>query len=163
MPTYQKFEELPVWQSSAEIYDRLDDVIDRAPPRVRAAFRAKLEQAALTLSSNVAEAFMRPGKQALPFLDAAHVAAAEVQSLASIAARQPYLKDMRGELDEVRKLAESCSRQIWGWAEMKQNPGGRNGGQPYQRPPGKDDRSNPAPERDRAPAATRSATPARGR
>lgn len=162
MSNYQKkFDDLPVWQSSAELYDRVDDFIDRAPPRLRAGFRVKLEQAALSIAHNIAEAQVRPGKEAIAFLDAGHVSAAEVQSLAAIAARQPYLKEFTNELGEIRKLGESCSRQLWGWSEAKQNPQNRNGPpQQYQRraPKEHDERDGAPPER----AAPNSA-PARGR
>jgi len=59
MPTYQRFEDLPVWQSAAGLYDRVDDFIDRAPQRLRHSSRDQLERATLSVSNNIAEGFER--------------------------------------------------------------------------------------------------------
>jgi four helix bundle protein len=123
VPSNHKFEDMSVWQSAAELFDRVDDFIDRAPPRLRAPFRAKLEHATLAVSQNVAAGTMRFGADALPFLDAAHAAAAEVQSMVSVALRQPYLKEFTAELGEIRKLGDSCARQLWSWANKVNSPG----------------------------------------
>ena len=153
MSTYQKFEDLPVWQASSELYDRIDDLIDRAPPRMRAAFRAKLEQAALALAHNIAAAFVR-GKEGLPFLDAAHATAADVQALSSTAARQPYLSALKPDLGEIRQLAETCGRQLYGWAEKIQHPQGKPQFQRRASPNGgAGERASATPERSAAPAA----------
>lgn len=55
MPTYQRFEDLPVWQTAAQLYDCTDDFIEAAPPRLRHSFRDQLERAALSVSNNIAD------------------------------------------------------------------------------------------------------------
>ena len=55
MSSYKRFEDLPVWQAAAELYDRIDDFLDHAPPRLRPSFRDQLERAALSVSNNIAE------------------------------------------------------------------------------------------------------------
>ena len=122
MPTYQRFEDLPVWQAAAELYDRVDDFIDRAPPRLRHSFRDQLERATLSVSNNIAEGFERgTTNELLAFLYIARGSAGEVRSMLTLGSRRPYLANFRSEISDLIKLAESCSRQIRGWAGSLQN------------------------------------------
>jgi hypothetical protein len=59
MPTYQRFEELPVWQAAVELFDQVDQFLGTAPPRLSRSFRDQLERAALSVSNNIAEGFER--------------------------------------------------------------------------------------------------------
>lgn len=122
MPTYNRFEDLPVWQTAAELYDRVDDFIDRAPPRMRASFRDQLERATLSVSNNIAEGFERgTTNELLAFLYIARGSAGEVRSMLTVGARRPYLSNFKLEISDLIRLAESCSRQIRGWADSLQN------------------------------------------
>ena len=38
--SYKSFEELPVWQQAADLYEKTDDFLEHAPPRMRSAFNA---------------------------------------------------------------------------------------------------------------------------
>jgi four helix bundle protein len=122
MPSYKRFEELPVWQAAAELYDRADDFIDRVPPRLRHSFRDQLERAALSVSNNIAEGFERGStNELLAFLYIARGSAGEVRSMLTLASRRPYLASLKAEIAALISLAESCSRQIRAWAEALQN------------------------------------------
>jgi four helix bundle protein len=122
MPTYQRFEDLPVWRSAAELYDRTDDFIERAPPRLRHSFRDQLERAALSVSNNIAEGFERgTTNELLAFLYIARGSAGEVRSMLTLAGRRPYLSNFKSEISDLIKLAESCSRQLRAWADSLQN------------------------------------------
>lgn len=122
MPTYQRFEDLPVWRSAAELYDRTDDFIERAPPRLRHSFRDQLERAALSVSNNIAEGFERgTTSELLMFLYIARGSAGEVRSMLLLASRRPYLSNFKSEISDLIKLAESCSRQLRAWADSLQN------------------------------------------
>jgi four helix bundle protein len=122
MPTYNRFEDLPVWQTAAELYDRIDDFIDRAPPRMRASFRDQLERATLSVSNNIAEGFERgTTNELLAFLYIARGSAGEVRSTLTVCARRPYLSNFKSEISDLTRLAESCSRQLRGWADSLQN------------------------------------------
>jgi len=122
MPTYQRFDELPVWRIGAELYDRTADLLDRAPPRLRHSFRDQLERAALSVSNNIAEGFERgTTKELLMFLYIARGSAGEARSMLLLAARRPYLSNLRSEISDLIKLAESCSRQLRAWADALQN------------------------------------------
>lgn len=123
MPTYQRFENLPVWQAAADLYDRVDDFIDRAPPRLRASFRDQLERAALSVSNNIAEGFERGStNELLMFLYIARGSAGEVRSMLTLLLRRPWLPDnLKSEIPNLISMAESCSRQLRGWADSLQN------------------------------------------
>jgi four helix bundle protein len=122
MPTYQRFEELPVWQTAADLYDRTDDFIENAPPRLRHSFRDQLERAALSVSNNIAEGFERgTTNELLMFLYIARGSAGEVRSMLLVGSRRPYLSNFKSEISDLMKLAESCSRQLRAWADSLQN------------------------------------------
>lgn len=122
MPTYQRFEDLPVWRTAAELYDRTDDFIEHAPPRLRHSFRDQLERAALSVSNNIAEGFERgTTSELLMFLYIARCSAGEVRSMLLVGSRRPYLSNFKSEISDLIKLAESCSRQLRAWADSLQN------------------------------------------
>ena len=122
MPTYRRFEDLPVWQTAAELYDRVDDFIDRAPPRLRHSFRDQLERATLSVSNNIAEGFERgTTNELLAFLYIARGSAGEVRSMLILGSRRPYLASFKPEIAALIMLAESCSRQLRAWADSLQN------------------------------------------
>ncbi|MDD2763574.1 MAG: four helix bundle protein [Opitutaceae bacterium] len=122
MPTYQRFEDLPVWQAAAKLYDSTDDFLDHAPPRLRPSFRDQLERAALSVSNNIAEGFERgTTNELLMFLYIARGSAGEVRSMLILAARRPYLAAFKSEISDLTLLAESCSRQLRAWADSLQN------------------------------------------
>jgi four helix bundle protein len=123
MPTYQRFEELPVWQAAASLYDALDEFLPLAPPRVSRSFRDQLERATLSVSSNIAEGFERGTKnELLAFLYIARGSAGEVRSMLTLLGRRAWLPaDLGPRLAAQIALAESCSRQLRAWADRLQN------------------------------------------
>jgi four helix bundle protein len=123
MPTYQRFEDLPVWQAAADLYDRVDDFLAAAPPRLSRAFRDQLERATLSVSNNIAEGFERgTTNELLAFLYIARGSAGEVRSMLVLLARRPWLAaGLKTQVAGIRSLAESCSRQLRAWADSLQN------------------------------------------
>lgn len=123
MPTYQRFEDLPVWQAAAELYDRVDDFLGHAPPRLRPSFRDQLERATLSVSNNIAEGFERgTTNELLAFIYIARGSAGEVRSMLILLRRRAWIADdLKSETSDLISLAESCSRQLRGWADSLQN------------------------------------------
>lgn len=123
MPTYQRFEDLPVWQAAAELYDRVDAFLDAVPPRLSRSFRDQLERATLSVSNNIAEGYERgTTNELLAFLYIARGSAGEVRSMLVLLSRRPWLApDVKSQISDLRSIAESCSRQLRGWADSLQN------------------------------------------
>ena len=123
MPTYQRFEDLPVWLAAADLYDRVDEFLTAAPPRLSRSFRDQLERATLSVSNNIAEGFERgTTNELLAFLYIARGSAGEVRSMLVLLARRPWIAaDLKSRVSDLKSLAESCSRQLRAWADSLQN------------------------------------------
>jgi four helix bundle protein len=123
MPTYQRFEDLPVWQTAADLYDHVDDLLAAAPPRLSHSFRDQLERAALSVSNNIAEGFERgTTNELLAFLYISRGSAGEVRSMLILLGRRQWIPlDLRSQISDLKSLAESCSRQLRAWADSLQN------------------------------------------
>ncbi len=123
MPTLERFEDLPVWRTAAELYDRTDDFINQATTRIRNPFLDELERAALTITNSIAAGTKRrPIGEQRARLHRARDSADEMRSMLLLVAHRPQLNDFRPEITNLIKLTESCSRQITAWAESP-NPG----------------------------------------
>lgn len=120
--TYQRFEDLPVWQTAAQLFDRCDEFLADAPPRLRASFRNQLERAVLSVSNNIAEGFERgTTNELLSFLYIARGSAGEVRSMLALLMRRPWAAPLKLHLTPLIACAESCSRQLRAWADSLQN------------------------------------------
>lgn len=122
MTTYKRFEDLPVWQAAAELFERCDDFLERAPARLRNSVRDQLERAVLSISNNIAEGFERgTTNELLAFLHTARGSAGEVRSMLAILLRRTWMVPFKGEVEEMVCLVESCSRQLRAWTDSLQN------------------------------------------
>lgn len=120
--TYQRFEDLPVWKESARLYELADDFLENAPPRMRPSFREQFERAVLSVSNNIAEGFERgTTAELLRFIYIARGSAGEVRSMLCLLLRRRWAAHLNSEISELRSIAESCSRQLRGWADSLQN------------------------------------------
>jgi len=120
MATYQRFEDLPVWQAAADLYEQADALLGAA--RVSASFRDQLERAAISVSNNIAEGFERgTTNELLMFLYIARGSAGEVRSMLRLLSRRSELPNLRSQISDLISLAESCSRQLRAWADSLQN------------------------------------------
>jgi four helix bundle protein len=120
--TYQRFEDLPVWQEAARLYEKTDDFLENAPPRMRASFRDQLERAVVSVSNNIAEGFERgTTNELLQFIYIARGSAGEVRSMLCLLQRRDWAKHLKSEITNLISTAESCSRQLRGWADSLQN------------------------------------------
>jgi four helix bundle protein len=118
MPKYQKFEDLPVWQEAARLYNRVLDLLEEPRPSLTPGFRSQLDRAALSVSNNIAEGFERVTTNELnAFLAIARGSAGEVRSMLAVVKDRPKLKPIARQLLEIGSLAESCARQLTAWTK----------------------------------------------
>jgi four helix bundle protein len=116
MPKYEKFEDLPVWQEAARLYNRVLDLLEEPNVPLTPGFRNQLDRAALSISNNVAEGFERVTTNELnSFLAIARGSCGEVRSMMAVVTDRPKLKLLVRRLQEIRSLAESCARQLTAW------------------------------------------------
>ena len=116
MAKYQKFEDLPVWQEAARLYNRVLDLLEEPGAHLTPGFRNQLDRAALSVSNNIAEGFERVTTNELNmFLAIARGSAGEVRSMMAVVRDRSRLKPVVQELQGIRALAESCARQLTAW------------------------------------------------
>ena len=116
MPKYERFEDLPVWQEAARLYNNVLDLLEHRNTPLSSGFRNQLDRAALSVSNNIAEGFERVTTNELTsFLAYARGSAGEVRSMIAVVLKRPGLHPLAGRLNAIRVLAESCSRQLTAW------------------------------------------------
>ena len=119
---YARFEDLPVWQSAIELAKRVYDLtrdrfFDRAGD-----LRGQMRRASLSVSNNIAEGFERgTTAELLAFLYISRGSCGETRSMLLFTERFSEAEHLKSEISELTLLAESCSRQIRGWADNLQN------------------------------------------
>jgi four helix bundle protein len=117
MAKYQHFEELPVWQEAARLYNTVLDLLEEPEVPLTPGFRNQLDRASLSVSNNVAEGFERSTtSELLSFIAIARGSAGEVRSMMAVVKDRPKLKRYLAALQRIRALAESCARRLTGWA-----------------------------------------------
>jgi four helix bundle protein len=124
--TYERFEDLPVWQKAAELYELTEELIANEAFNATRGFRDQLDRAALSVSNNIAEGFERgTTKELLAFLYIARGSAGEVRSMLMLKLRRAnksrWPADLKSQISDLKSIAESCSRQLRGWADSLQN------------------------------------------
>jgi four helix bundle protein len=120
--TYQRFEDLPVWQEAAQLYELADDFLENAPSRMRHSFRDQFERAVLSVSNNIAEGFERgTTNELLQFIYIARGSAGEVRSMLCLLLRRTWASPLKSEISNLKSTAENCSRQLRAWADSLQN------------------------------------------
>lgn len=122
VPTYRRFEDLPVWQQALVLAERCEDFITAAKDRITWSKRDQLDRASLSVSNNIAEGFERgTTNELLSFLYIARGSAGEVRSMLCFFENRPSLRDLKSENSALKSIAESCSRQLRAWADSLQN------------------------------------------
>lgn len=124
--TYQRFEDLPVWQAEIRLLDDTYALTDLAEAQLRrrASLRSQLERAALSVSNNIAEGFERgTTKELIAFLYIARGSAGEVRSMLAYMAQSDTFSDFKSQISNLKSLSEECSRQLRAWAQSLQDSG----------------------------------------
>lgn len=124
--TYERFEDLPVWRTAAELYESTEELLDADLFRATRGFRDQLDRAAPSVSNNIAEGFERgTTNELLQFLYIARGSAGEVRSMLVLKERRArtagWPANLKSQISNLRSLAESCSRQLRAWADSLQN------------------------------------------
>ena len=124
--TYQRFEDLPVWQKAAELYELTEDLLENEGFQASRGFRDQLDRASLSVSNNIAEGFERgTTNELLAFLYIARGSAGEVRSMLVLrerrAKKRNWPANLQSQISDLKSIAESCSRQIRAWADSLQN------------------------------------------
>ena len=120
--TYERFEDVPVWQKAADLYETTEDLLENESFHASRGFRDQLDRAALSVSNNIAEGFERgTTNELLAFLYIARGSAGEVRSMLTVKRRRVRPPDLKSQISNLISLAESCSRQLRGWADSLQN------------------------------------------
>ncbi len=119
---YERFEDLPVWNTAMELAKAVFELTSSSQFKGRFSVRDQLERAALSVSNNIAEGFERgTTNELLAFLYIARGSAGEVRSILSLLDRLPMFRDLKSEISNLRSKSESCSRQLRAWADALQN------------------------------------------
>jgi four helix bundle protein len=119
--TYQRFEDLPVWQQAIRLAQQVYELTADTAFRPQPSLRDQLERAAVSVSNNIAEGFERgTTAELLSFLYIARGSAGEVRSMLCLLQRLPRFDHLQSEISDLKSIAESCSRQIRAWAAALQ-------------------------------------------
>ena len=124
--TYERFEDVPVWKAAAELYELTEALLENPAFHVSRGFRDQLDRAALSVSNNIAEGFERgTTNELLAFLYIARGSAGEMRSMLCLQERRGgkgnVPSDLKAQISNLKSKAESCSRQLRGWADSLQN------------------------------------------
>lgn len=126
--TYERFEDLPVWQKAAELYEKTEELLEDSAFKATSGFRDQLDRAALSISNNIAEGFERgTTNELLQFIYIARGSAGEVRSMLTLKLRRVNKVNgpvhLKSQIINLKSAAENCSRQLRGWADSLQNSG----------------------------------------
>lgn len=120
--TYKRFEDLPVWKQAIVLAQGVYDMTESGEWKASASLRDQIERAALSVSNNIAEGFERgTTNELLYFIYVARGSAGEVRSMLCFLELRPKLVSLKSRISNLKSIAESCSRQLRGWADHLQN------------------------------------------
>jgi four helix bundle protein len=100
MPVYQRFEDLPVWQEAARLYNSALDLLQSKKLLLGPGWRFQFERAALSVSNNIAEGFERLTPNELRnFLVIARGSAGEIRSMVGVVAKR---REMQSHVPQLK-------------------------------------------------------------
>lgn len=122
MPTYERFEDLPVWNQAIELAVKVYELTGDNAFKGQYSLRDQIERAAVSVSNNIAEGFERgTTKELLMFIYIARGSAGEVRSMLCLLERLNRFGHLKSQILDLKSTAESCSRQLRAWADHLQN------------------------------------------
>lgn len=120
--SYDRFEDLPVWNAAVAFAHSLFDLLDDPAFSRLGDLRNQLQRASLSISNNIAEGFERGNTaELLTFIYIARGSAGETRSVLRFAAGRKTLSHLKSQISDLTSEAESIFRQLRGWAGSLQN------------------------------------------
>ena len=120
--TYERFEDLPVWQEAMRLAHGVYDLTENARSKISSSLRDQIERSAMSVSDNIAEGFERGTiNELLAFIYIARGSAGETRSKLCFMEKRRPLANFKSEISNLKSLAISCSRQLRAWADHLQN------------------------------------------
>ena len=114
--TYERFEQLPVWQAAIDLAAAVYELTDTPQFRSRYSLRDQIERAVVSVSNNIAEGFERGTKQELlTFLYIARGSAGEVRSMLCLLEKIPAFAGLDSQILNLKSSVESISKQLGAW------------------------------------------------
>ncbi len=122
--TYERFEQLPVWQAAIELAAAVYALTELPAFRGKHSLRDQIERAAVSVSNNIAEGFERGTKaELLTFLYIARGSAGEVRSMLCLLDKVPAITGLGNQALNLKTRAESISKQLGGWIRALRDSG----------------------------------------
>jgi len=127
--TYDRFEQLPVWQAAIKLGQEIYAFRSKLAFRRQRSLRDQIERAAVSISNNIAEGFERGTTQELlTFLYIARGSAGEVRSMLCLLEgidqfARPEFSDLKSEISNLKSQSEGISWQLRARADSLQNSG----------------------------------------
>jgi four helix bundle protein len=113
---YERFEQLPVWQSAIDLAAEVYAMTEKAAFRRRRSLRDQIERAAVSVSNNIAEGFERgTNQELLTFLYIARGSAGEVRSMLCLLEKISLFSDLESSILNLKSRTESISKQLGAW------------------------------------------------
>jgi four helix bundle protein len=120
--TYQRFEDIPVWQAAILLAERVFSVTADRAFAGQGDLANQIQRAGLSVSNNIAEGFERGStNELIAFLYYARGSAGEVRSMLCLMERMERFKNLKSQISDLRSQVETCSRQLRGWLDHLQN------------------------------------------
>lgn len=122
MPTYERFEDLPVWNQAIALAENIYELTQDSGFKGQYSLRDQIERAAVSVSNNIAEGFERgTTNELLAFIYIARGSSGEVRSMLCLIERIKRFAHLKSKIPNLKSTAESCSRQLRAWADHLQN------------------------------------------
>jgi four helix bundle protein len=122
MSTFQRFEEIEVWQKARQLTKQVYQVSSMGSFARDFGLRDQMRRACVSITSNIAEGYEREGtKEFLQFLSVAKGSAGELRSQLYVALDQGYLTE--SVFEELTSLSREISCMLTGLMTYLRNSG----------------------------------------
>ena len=123
MATIKSFEELDCWKFARELCELIGIIIDEGKMKKNYRLIDQMEGSSGSIMDNIAEGFERfTPRELRSFLVIARGSAGEVRSMVGVVVKRTELELHAPRLQEIRKIAEGCARQLGAWLQTIDDP-----------------------------------------